>query len=656
MRGRETEIVEVREHSGVPLLARALGRLSAATPAGAVTTSAPARLFGDRADVRGPALLMIVFGFFLVLVGVTAVMVAATASSRLSAELLNASVSSDAATVRGFANAHLVPSDLAGGQLGPERLARLESLLGTLVERGGILRAEIRRTDGTILVSDRPGLAGSATSPSVAFRSAIDKTMISASIVPTTQPSEAGGGELGSTPVIRAYLPIIGDGKVQAVVGIWRDAQPLLDKVESSRNELLQIVVGAAIISGFVLFLIFRAAQRRIRRQTERLIEAEHRDALTGSPNHGAIVGLLAGALEQARVNASTVSIAIVDIDNFRLLNETHGHELGNAALVKVAELLRTGLSDCGTFGRYGPDEFLLVEATDGESKLAGAVQHVRRQLEMIWLAPEGEERLPVTISAAVSTFPDHGQSLTALLSTAAKTLEEAKAGGGDAVRTSGKRDEDAADTSTFDVLQGLVFAIDAKDRYTKRHSEEVGRYGAMLAQMLGLEPELVDAVRRAGLLHDVGKIGIPDAILRKPSRLTAAEYEVVKQHVALGHLLVRDSKTSDHVRLGVRHHHERWDGKGYLDRLAGEDIPLVARILGVADAFSAMTSTRPYRKALSFRDAIRRLEDAAGSQLDASMVKVFVSQVEAVEEAWLAGGRVGAKLWTQPSNQSRVA
>jgi HD-GYP domain-containing protein (c-di-GMP phosphodiesterase class II) len=153
-----------------------------------------------------------------------------------------------------------------------------------------------------------------------------------------------------------------------------------------------------------------------------------------------------------------------------------------------------------------------------------------------------------------------------------------------------------------------------------------------------------------------VGKIGIPDAILRKPSRLTAAESEVVKQHVALGNMLVRDSRTSDYVRLGIRHHHERWDGKGYLDRLAGEAIPLVARILGVADAFSAMTTTRPYRKALSLRDAVRRLEDAAGSQLDASMVKVFVSGIEAVEDDLLAGGRVGAKLWTPATDRLRVA
>ena len=116
-----------------------------------------------------------------------------------------------------------------------------------------------------------------------------------------------------------------------------------------------------------------------------------------------------------------------------------------------------------------------------------------------------------------------------------------------------------------------------------------------------------------AGLLHDVGKIGIPDTILRKPAALTAEEYAIVKQHVALGDLIVRTCPTSSVVRGGVRHHHERWDGHGYLDGLAGEEIPLVARILAVADAFSAMTTTRPYRKALGVEEAIRRLEDAAG-------------------------------------------
>ena len=167
--------------------------------------------------------------------------------------------------------------------------------------------------------------------------------------------------------------------------------------------------------------------------------------------------------------------------------------------------------------------------------------------------------------------------------------------------------------------------AVDTKDRYTKRHSEDVARYGVFLAQRVAAPAELVATIRTAGLLHDVGKIGIPDAILRKPGKLTDAEYEVVKQHVALGDAIVRDLPDVELIRAGIRHHHERWDGDGYLDRLAGEDIPLIARILAVGDAFSAMTTTRPYRKALDVREALHRLEDAAGSQLDAALVSAFV-------------------------------
>jgi diguanylate cyclase (GGDEF)-like protein len=430
------------------------------------------------------------------------------------------------------------------------------------------------------------------------------------------------------------------------VFGIWRDAQPILTKVESSRNELLQIVGAAGLISAFVLFWIFGAAQRRIVSQTERLIEAERRDALTDSPNHGAVVALLAESLERARTTGAALSVAIVDLDNFRLLNESHGHDAGNTALVKVADLLRAALATGGTVGRYGPDEFLLVAATEHGADLVSVVEQVRRELQGFWIELIGQERLPVTISAAIASFPEHGQSLTALLSTAARTLEEAKLGGGDAIRVAGTADETAAGSS-FDVLQGLVLAIDTKDRYTKRHSDDVGRYGAILAELAGLEPDLVETVRRAGLLHDVGKIGIPDAILRKPSALTPAEYNVVKQHVALGDMMVRDAQTSDLVRLGIRHHHERWDGGGYLDRLAGDEIPLVARILAVGDAFSAMTTTRPYRKALSLQEAIRRLEDAAGTQLDERLVRLFVDRIEEAEEEWLAAGTESGLLWT---------
>jgi putative nucleotidyltransferase with HDIG domain len=229
-----------------------------------------------------------------------------------------------------------------------------------------------------------------------------------------------------------------------------------------------------------------------------------------------------------------------------------------------------------------------------------------------------------------------------------ALTLQEANSSGGDAVRVAGRPIESEPGTRTFDVFQGLIFAVDTKDRYTKQHSEDVARYGVFLAERLGLAPELVATIRVAGLLHDIGKIGVPDGILRKPGSLTAEEYAIVKQHVALGDLIVRDLPDVEVIRAGVRHHHERWDGDGYLDQLAGEEIPLVARILAVGDAFSAMTTTRPYRKALSTDEALRRLEDAAGSQLEERLVTLFVDGIETIDGAPLPGVDVGSlRLWT---------
>jgi putative nucleotidyltransferase with HDIG domain len=209
-----------------------------------------------------------------------------------------------------------------------------------------------------------------------------------------------------------------------------------------------------------------------------------------------------------------------------------------------------------------------------------------------------------------------------------------------------GAHADSGADARTFNVLQGLVFAIDTKDRYTKHHSEDVARYAVFLARQLGLDPSVVEAVRTAGLLHDVGKIGLPDEILRKPGRLTAAEHAVVTQHVALGESIVRDLVGVELVRAGIRNHHERWDGKGYLDGLAGEEIPLVGRILAVGDAFSAMTTTRPYRKAVPVKEALVRLADAAGTQLEERLVTAFIEGIEKAPDAPLPGRPVEIPLW----------
>jgi len=601
---------------------------------------------GSHPRTRRPVLLLLVFGAFLALVGITATAQAAMVSAHFSAATLNDVVGSDAATIRTFVNAHLDSRyvDDAGGPSATQ-LAALDEQLGTLTAPKQILRVEIRRPDGGLVAATDSSAGATTGAPADQAFALAAGGAVQADILPA--PAGDAGSTVGQDRLIREYLPITSGSQVRAVVGIWRDAEPVLVRLDTVRRDVVLVTLSAGLIAAALLFLIFRSAQGRLTRQTAALIESIRRDPLTGALNHGALVAHLADEIERARVSGLPLGVALVDIDNFRLLNDNHGHAAGDAALLAVVELLRESLPERVVMGRYGPDEFLLVASPEVVVELEPALERLRVALADLSLQFEATERLPVTISAGLCIYPDHGTSVTVLLAAVASTLEEAKASGGDAIKVAGLDPDDRAASSGFDVLQGLVLAVDTKDRYPQRHSEDVARYATFLARRIDADPDLIRTISLAGLLHDIGKIGIPDQILRKPGKLTEADYAVVKQHVALGDMIVRDLPDIELVREGIRHHHERWDGTGYLDRLEGEGIPLIARILAVGDAFSAMTTTRPYRKALDIREALHRLEDAAGSQLDERLVRAFVDGIETAADAPLPGADVAATLWT---------
>ncbi|HTS15892.1 MAG TPA: diguanylate cyclase, partial [Candidatus Sulfotelmatobacter sp.] len=446
----------------------------------------------------------------------------------------------------------------------------------------------------------------------------------------------------GHTSALEEYLPITdGSGRVLVVFEVYRSSEALLAGIASAQALVLLVLLGASLLLAGLLYLIFRAAARRLDRQTDLLMQASQQDALTGLLNHGAVVEVLGAQIDRARqAGTGRVGLALVDVDNFRLLNDTHGHGAGDTVLLEVARLLRGQLSQASILGRFGPDEFLVVAPPECAHDLEPALERMREESETLAVQFGHTERLPISVSAGVAYYPEHGDAITELLAEATVALVAAKASGGNAMRLAERTADDRllGERSGFDILQGLVIAVDTKDRYTKRHSEDVARYALFLADRLGLDPEIRRTVQVAGLLHDIGKIGIPDTILRKPGPLTPEEYDIVKQHVALGDMIVRDVPNLDAVRAGVRHHHERWDGHGYLDRLIGEEIPLIARILAVGDAFSAMTTTRPYRKALSVEEALRRLGDASGSQLDPDLVTAFVAGMEQAADPPMPG------------------
>jgi diguanylate cyclase (GGDEF)-like protein len=559
--------------------------------------------------------------------------------------LLNSVVNADAALVRSYVSlAGLTPADLSSARASPDRAAVLDKGLEVMVEKGQILAAVVVAPDGTVIASSDPSAVGRRAQTTGGLTGAIDSQEVDASIVA----SDVSGafGPLGTSAVLREYLPIILDGQVRAVVAIWRDAAPILAQLDQARLHVVLITLSAALLCAVLLYLIFRSAQQRLTRQTLQLLEAVRRDPLTGTLTHGAIVETLAATIDglDKRVGAG---IALLDIDNFRLLNATYGHPAGDRALTEVSRLLGSVLSPGALCGRYGPDEFLVVAAGKDVADLEPALERLGGALGSLTLRFQSSERLPVTVSAGVCFYPTNGESVTTLLSVVAATLDEAKASGGNAIRVAEARAPAPSYAKTFDVLQGLIIAVDTKDRYTHRHSEDVARYADFIADLLGSDRETSRAIHAAGLLHDVGKIGIPDAILRKPGQLTDEEHGIFAQHVALGDMIVRDLPNIELIRAGIRHHHERWDGRGYLDGLAGTETPLIARILAVSDAFSAMTTTRPYRKAVSVDEALTRLEDASATQLDPAITSVFVNGIRTAANPPLPGMQVEPRIWT---------
>jgi len=603
---------------------------------------------------RRSTLLLLVYAASLTLVAFTAVALVSVVSGRLTDAAVASSVEADQSLVGAFTTTVIQPSELRPSGVDPTRVAAIEAKIAGLIDRAsGIVHIKVWAPDGTVLYSERPELRGQNLGLDGDITDAIE-----GSVTSTIEPADSGEAATSALPagstVLEEYIPIRIDGSIPAVFEIYRNAAPILTAVAATGRDVLFVSLAAAGILAILLFLIFRAAQSRLARQTTELLEASRRDALTGSLNHGTAVAELAGLLETAGGAGAPVGVALLDVDNFRLLNATYGHDAGDRALVEVTRVLRAEVSQATILGRFGPDEFILIAPPACVHDLEPAIDRLRAQVGELTLQFGASERLPVTVSGGISYAPVNGQAATELLAVAARALTEAKVSGGNTVRVADMTSDDLAmaQRSSFDVLTGLVAAVDTKDHYTKQHSEDVARYAVFLADRLGLGPDERRSIELAGLLHDVGKIAIPDAILRKPGPLTTDEYAIVKQHVWLGDAIVRDLPNVETIRAGVRHHHERWDGGGYLDGLAGEDIPLIARIVSVADAFSAMTTTRPYRKAISVSDALGRLRAAAGSQLDPRLVAEFVAGIETAEDPPLPGdGRAIRRPWTPTSS-----
>ena len=354
------------------------------------------------------------------------------------------------------------------------------------------------------------------------------------------------------------------------------------------------------------------------------LDRADH-DPLTGLLNHRAFHKRLHEEADRARRQQGTLAVAVMDMDNFKFFNDVYGHQAGDDVLCRVAMVLGENCRSYDVAARFGGDEFALLMPGIGRTEALQILERLTNSLENLGYCPPGYDMaIPLALSIGVAIYPDEGETPVETLAQADARLRAAKSGGWED-QTERLRASLSHSVDGFSTLDAMVTAVDNKDRYTRRHSEDVLTYSLQIAQELGLDEAIQHTVVVAALLHDVGKIGVPDSILRKPGQLTEAEYSAIKQHPVMGAVMVSAVPGLELTLDAVRYHHERWDGRGYPEGREGEETPLLARLMAVADAFSAMTSDRPYRKGVTRRDALAVLEAGAGSQWDPVCVTAFI-------------------------------
>jgi diguanylate cyclase (GGDEF)-like protein len=351
------------------------------------------------------------------------------------------------------------------------------------------------------------------------------------------------------------------------------------------------------------------------------------RDPVTALLNHRSAYQRIHVEIEQHARARKPLAVILMDLDNFKLFNDTYGHPAGDEVLKRVAAILRRSCRDEDTVARYGADEFLLIMPETSLKQAVKCAERIQASLARERFRCENSAPLPLGFSYGIAVYPEDSLDVLELVSIADANLYHSKCQGGNQITARGtnKTDSSLIYVKGFDLFRAMVHAIDNKDGYTRQHSEEVTQYSLEIARAMELGEEMLQTIQLAGILHDVGKIGVPDSVLRKPGKLTDEEYEVMQQHPVFGALIVGALPGMEQVVLGVRHHHERYDGRGYPDRLTGEEIPVIGRIMAVADAYSAMTTTRPYRKGLTERQALLEIERGLGTQFDPRIGALFI-------------------------------
>jgi two-component system cell cycle response regulator len=368
------------------------------------------------------------------------------------------------------------------------------------------------------------------------------------------------------------------------------------------------------------------------------LSDAAVTDELTGLLNRRGFHDLFETELERSRRSGQPLSLIVGDLDHFKSLNDRFGHAAGDRALEQLALILGTAKRRIDTAARIGGEEFAVILPDSDHHAAYILAERMRREVRETFMY----EPYELTISLGVSTFPLHGATAEAMVAQADDALYAAKALGRDRSVVWGENlDTEVMETTGVvtprterhaATMRALAEVIDDRDHGSGAHSQAVSRYAGAIARELGLPAESIERVQFGGIVHDVGKIGVPEAVLQKPGWLDAEDWHEMRRHPEIGARILAGAQLAD-VSSWVLAHHERPDGTGYPNGLAGTAIPVEARILAVADAYEAMTTHRVYRAAMTAEQARTELVRCAGTQFDKRIVEAFLRVLDSPAE-----------------------
>jgi diguanylate cyclase (GGDEF)-like protein len=377
------------------------------------------------------------------------------------------------------------------------------------------------------------------------------------------------------------------------------------------------------------------AELERLRRRVAELESERSRisgtDELTGALSARAFRSRVVDEVSRTRRSQRPLALAILAVDDFTAIEAAHGFSTGDELLSTIAQRVTSSLRRHDVVGRTGAHEFglLLPESTSEQASVV--MERILSELEQA-----GTGALSAAHASAGVADSRTEKSAEALVAAARDAAAQAQRAGGGQTFLAGQVPSEETEQSDVvslsqtktpqqDAVEALAAALTERDRYTGEHSEAVIEMSAGVARTLGLRETEVQWIRSAALLHDIGKVAIPDEILHKPGPLTDEEWVLMKQHPVIGERILRVLPGMGPVARMVRHEHERWDGKGYPDGLAGEDIPIGSRIIIAADTYHAITSDRPYRAARSHREAIEELTRCSGTQFDPAVTGALI-------------------------------